>query len=71
MNILAVLSIPALIGQPQISLDVLLRDYGIMLGLTLALVVFARASGSKNIMTRVEGLVALSTWGAYTLFLVV
>ena len=71
LNILAVLSIPALIGQPQISLDVLLRDYGTMLGLTLALVVFARASGSKNIMTRVEGLVALSTWGAYTLFLVV
>ena len=71
LNILAVLSIPALIGQPQISLDVLLRDYGTMLGLTLALVVFARASGSKNIMTRAEGLVALSAWGAYTLFLVV
>ncbi len=71
LNILAVLSVPAFIGQPQISLDVLLRDYGTMLGLTLALVVFARASSSKNIMTRAEGLVALSAWGAYTFFLVV
>lgn len=66
LNILTVLTIPALISAPVIEADVFWRDCGMMLALTLVLTVFAYTM--KKAITRVEGAVLLSAWIGYSLF---
>ncbi|MAV25662.1 MAG: calcium/sodium antiporter [Gammaproteobacteria bacterium] len=66
LNILTVLTIPALISAPVIEAVVFWRDCGMMLALTLVLTVFAYTM--KKAITRVEGAVLLSAWIGYSLF---
>ena len=66
LNILTVLTIPALISAPGIEAVVFWRDCGMMLALTLVLTVFAYTM--KKAITRVEGAVLLSAWIGYSLF---
>ena len=55
LNILAVLAIPALLAPQAIAHVVLWRDYGVMIGLTALLVLFAYASARAKVITRFEG----------------
>ncbi len=65
LNILVVLSVPALVSEPYIDNVALWRDCGMMLALTLALALFAYAIGSQRIITRFEGAVILLGWVGY------
>jgi cation:H+ antiporter len=65
LNVLAVLSVPALVSSPAIDIEVLWRDCGMMLALTLALALFAYAIGSRPVITRFEGAVILLGWIGY------
>lgn len=69
LNLLAVLSVPALISAPAVDIEVLWRDCGMMLALTLALALFAYAIGSRPVITRFEGAVILAGWIGYNLVL--
>ncbi len=69
LNLLAVLAVPALVSGPAIGIEVLWRDYGMMLALTLALALFAYAIGSRPVITRFEGAVILLGWIGYNLVL--
>ena len=66
LNILTVLTIPALISAPAIDAVVLWRDCGMMVILTLVLAVFAYTM--KKAITRTEGAFLLCTWVGYSLF---
>jgi cation:H+ antiporter len=68
-NLLAVLAIPAIVSAPGIGIEVLWRDAGVMLALTVALALFAYAVGSRPVITRFEGAVLLLGWVGYTLVL--
>lgn len=65
LNILVVLSVPALVSEPVIDNVALWRDCGMMLALTLALALFAYAIGSQRVITRFEGAVILLGWVGY------
>jgi cation:H+ antiporter len=65
LNLLAVLAVPGLISSPVIQNEVLWRDSGMMLALTLALALFAYAIGSRPVITRFEGAVILLGWIGY------
>jgi cation:H+ antiporter len=65
LNLLAVLAVPGLISSPMIDNEVLWRDSGMMLALTLALALFAYAIGSRPVITRFEGAVILLGWIGY------
>jgi cation:H+ antiporter len=65
LNLLAVLAVPGLISSPLIDNEVLWRDCGMMLALTLALALFAYAIGSRPVITRFEGAVILLGWIGY------
>jgi len=69
LNLLAVLAVPALISAPAVDIEVLWRDCGMMLALTLALALFAYAIGSRPVITRFEGAVILAGWIGYNLVL--
>jgi cation:H+ antiporter len=69
LNLLAVLSVPALVSAPDVDIEVLWRDYGMMLALTLALTLFAYAIGSRPVITRFEGAVIMLGWIGYNLVL--
>ncbi|MFW6093401.1 MAG: calcium/sodium antiporter [Pseudomonadota bacterium] len=69
LNLLAVLSVPALVSAPAIDIEVLWRDSGMMLALTLALALFAYAIGSRPVITRFEGAVILLGWIGYNIVL--
>lgn len=69
LNILAVLAIPALLHPQPIAVEVLWRDYGMMLALTVLLVLLAFAIGSRKVITRFEGFVLLAAWICYTFIL--
>jgi cation:H+ antiporter len=65
LNLLAVLAVPGLVSSPTIQNEVLWRDSGMMLALTLALALFAYAIGSRPVITRFEGAVILLGWIGY------
>jgi cation:H+ antiporter len=65
LNVLAVLAVPALVSAPAVDIEVLWRDCGMMLALTLALALFAYAIGSRPVITRFEGAVILLGWIGY------
>ena len=69
LNILAVLSVPALVSPVGIEATVVWRDYGMMAALTLLLVLFAYGMGSKPRITRFEGCVMALAWIGYMLLL--
>jgi cation:H+ antiporter len=69
LNVLAVLAVPALVSSPQVHIEVLWRDCGMMLALTLALALFAYAIGSRPVITRFEGAVVLLGWIGYNMVL--
>jgi cation:H+ antiporter len=69
LNVLAVLAVPGLVSSPMVDIEVLWRDCGMMLALTLALALFAYAIGSRPVITRFEGAVILTGWVGYNLVL--
>ena len=69
LNVLAVLAVPGLVSSPAIDVEVLWRDCGMMLALTVALALFAYAIGSKPVITRFEGAVILLGWIGYNMVL--
>lgn len=69
LNVLAVLAVPAVVSTPAVDIEVLWRDCGMMLALTLALALFAYAIGSRPVITRFEGAVILTGWVGYNLVL--
>lgn len=69
LNVLAVLAVPAVVSAPLVDIEVLWRDCGMMLALTLALALFAYAIGSRPVITRFEGGVILAGWIGYNLVL--
>ena len=69
LNVLAVLAVPGLVSSPAIPTEVLWRDGGMMLALTLALALFAYAVGSRAVITRFEGAVILLGYIGYNLVL--
>ncbi|MEC8867310.1 MAG: calcium/sodium antiporter, partial [Pseudomonadota bacterium] len=66
LNVLAVLSVPALMHPIGIDSVILWRDYGVMIALTLALIVFALCRES---ISRLEGALMLTIWLGYNLIL--
>jgi len=68
VNILAVLSLPALIHPSAIEPHILSRDMPVMFLFTLALLLMARGSGS---VSRIEGALLLTGFGAYMFLLYV
>ncbi|MFU8815554.1 MAG: calcium/sodium antiporter [Pseudomonadales bacterium] len=69
LNVLAVLAVPGLVSSPEIQTEVLWRDGGMMLALTVALALFAYAVGSRAVITRFEGAVILLGYIGYNLVL--
>lgn len=69
LNVLAVLAVPGLVSAPVVDIEVLWRDCGMMLALTLALALFAYAIGSRPVITRFEGAVILAGWIGYNILL--
>ncbi len=69
LNILAVLAVPGLIVTTNLESVVLWRDYGMMFALTMLLVLFAYAIGSRPIITRFEGAIIVLSWIGYTVIL--
>lgn len=66
-NLLAVLAIPALLNPPTLEQDVLYRDYGLMLGLTLGLAMIAyikKAAGIKA-LGKFIGVLLLAVYFGY------
>ena len=70
LNILAVLSVPALVDPTAIEFGALWRDGGMMLALTLMLALFAYGINSRAVITRFEGAVMLMAWVGYNLLLI-
>lgn len=66
LNLLTVLTIPALISAPMIEAVVLWRDCGMMLILTLILAIFAYTLNKT--INRLEGAVLLLVWIGYSAF---
>lgn len=70
-NILAVMSLPGLIHASSFEASVLTRDYPVMFGLSLALLLFSIAwkKGKVGILGRVEGALLLIAYIAYMFWL--
>ena len=70
-NILAVMSLPGLIHPSSFEASVLIRDYPVMFGLSLALLLFSIAwkKGKVGILGRVEGALLLIAYIAYMFWL--
>ena len=70
-NILAVMSLPGLIHASSFEAVVLTRDYPIMFGLSLALLIFSIAwkKGKVGILGRAEGALLLIAYVAYMFWL--
>lgn len=64
-NLLAVLGIPGLIAPGPVDSAVLSRDYPIMIGLTLILLVLAYGVRGKGRINRMEGAFLVLCYGAY------
>lgn len=70
-NLLAVMSMPALLAPSIIENTTLLLDYPIMLALTLAMLLVALPRKGKAVITKVEGFILLTSFIAYMVFLYV
>lgn len=70
-NILGVMALPGLIHPDTFDSKVLTRDYPVMLGLTVALMIFSIAwrKGKTGVLGRFEGALLLSGYIAYMLWL--
>lgn len=68
-NILAVLSIPSFLAPTVLSEEILWRDYGLMAGMTIAVLVFAYGIRSVAKITRAEGALLLLAWSSYMVWL--
>ncbi len=68
-NILAVLSIPALFAPSSLEPTTLWRDYSLMLGMTLILVLFAYGFRGPPGITRAKGAMLFSLWLGYIIYL--
>lgn len=70
-NLLGVMALPGLIKPDTFEIEVLTRDYPVMIGLTVALMVFSIAwrKGKLGILGRVEGGVLLLGYIGYMLWL--
>ncbi len=68
-NMLAVLSIPSFLSPTTLAEEVLWRDYGVMLAMTIAVLVFAYGIRSVAKITRAEGALLLVGWVAYMVWL--
>lgn len=64
-NLLAVLPIPGLIAPLVIDSEVMTRDYSMMLGLTVALIVIIALSFRRGVIPRFTGLILLASYAAY------
>ncbi len=67
-NILAVLSIPCLISPTTVGEELLFRDYTLMLGLSLILVVFAFHRSGEASINRYKGAFLFLIWLGYISF---
>ncbi len=68
-NLLLVLAIPALIGGADIGTDAMVRDYGTMVVMTLALFVLILISGARAQLSRAGGGILLALYLGYTVIL--
>lgn len=68
-NILAVLSIPGVIAPTSVDAELLWRDYATMLLLTMLLVTFAYQSKVEASISRLKGVLLLSIWIGYLVYL--
>ncbi len=70
-NILGVMALPGLIHPDTFDAEVLTRDYPVMIGLTLILMIFSIAwrKGKTGILGRVEGGLLLATYIGYMIWL--
>ena len=64
-NLLAVLGLPALIQPGAVDRAVLTRDFPVMIGLTLGLMLMARGFHRAGHISRLEGLVLVGVYCAY------
>ena len=70
-NILGVMALPGLIHPATFDAEVLTRDYPVMIGLTLALIIFSIAwrKGKTGVLGRFEGGLLLAGYIAYMIWL--
>jgi len=70
-NILGVMSLPGIIHAGSFDIEVLTRDFPIMIGLSVALMLFSIAwrKGKGGILGRVEGALLLATYIGYMYWL--
>lgn len=70
-NILGVMALPGLIRADSFDIEVLHRDYPVMIALTVALIIFSLAwhKGKKSILGRLEGGLLLAGYIAYMVWL--
>jgi len=64
-NTIAVLAIPGLIHPSDVPIEVLNRDYPIMLLLTVLLFIVSYKFGKKHVINRFEGVVLVSVFSLY------
>ncbi len=69
-NLLAVLSVPALIVPGVLPVSLFSRDYGLMLGMTLLLWLFAVFPTRKSTIGRLKALILLFIFVGYLVYLV-
>lgn len=68
-NLLAVLPIPGLLSPLRVDQSVLYRDYGVMLGITIGLIVLIVIGYRSGRINRVSGAVLLTAYVAYLIML--
>jgi cation:H+ antiporter len=67
-NMLAVLSIPGFLAPTLLDEEILLRDYAVMAGMTIAVLIFAYGI-SRARVSRIEGGLLLLAWLSYMVWL--
>ncbi len=68
-NLLAVLALPGLIHPGPFEPEVLTRDFPVMIGLTLAMLVMATGTRGTGRINRVEGAILLMAFAGYQMLL--
>lgn len=69
LNLLVVLSVPALLNPTMLEPVVFWRDYGVMFSFTVILALFTYAVGAKKVITRFEGGLLFTGYVAYVVLL--
>ena len=64
-NLLAVLGLPGLLSPGPVDTGVLMRDYPVMIGLTVALFVMAYGFRGPGRLNRIEGTLLVTAFGGY------